>query len=165
LVAVALIAAHGGSGAAAPSVVTVRKLDGEVVVKRPGGQAITIGYLGKLSVSRHKGEVLVDLIGTGVLTETREQVGLRLRQTGQVVTEQRLADAGTSPDELLHVQLRGPLRVKRERGPDTVYDLIDAGSIARESNEMRVELAGSGVVRANTESVVVDLSGVGVISE
>jgi hypothetical protein len=128
-------------------------IGGQITVTRQDGSEQTIDYTGRLFAGLRGGNIVIDVIGAGVVQGTGEEVSIVMTNSGV---------AQRQGNQLLY-QGSGVYRFERQDGSNIVIDVISAGVIRARGNSIIIDVIGAGVVRGSGEQIVIDVIGAGVI--
>ncbi len=131
-------------------------ISGTMVVQRGDGSVLTIDHDGQLLVGYRGQQIVIDVIGAGILRENGEQVNFNLANTGTITGRE---------DDRVYFDASGTLLIDRADGSQIVIDVISAGIVLKQPGRIiGIGIHGDGIVRGSGENIVIDVISAGVIT-
>jgi hypothetical protein len=129
-------------------------LTGEMVVQREDGTNLTVDYSAVMISGIRGQQIVINVIGAGVVRETGEQIVIDVIDAGIVQREGNQAQFNTS----------GLFIFERENGNRVSIDITSVGVLRVQGQAVELTFSSSGVVRGSSENIVINVIGAGIRS-
>jgi len=155
LVATLMLTTPGTATALDSGRVVKANLSGEIIVERQDNSQTIITYEDTLLALQNGNNIVIDVIGAGIVAGTGEEVGFEFASAGQVSRQ------GTQ----LHLDTTGLFTIQWADGSQSLVDVISTGFIQQQGQDIVINLVSAGVIVGSGENIVIDVIDAGVLTK